>query len=154
MKLYICNNSHTYIWDFFVPLNAWYGQDNKGWWICTKHAPQKDGYLYLRRFNGITWIESLEKSATTNCICRIATKNKLWYTKVTWFKAAEKVIKKMTKKEQNHNNYANMMKHDRRHKSGGGSGTPLWKDYKQATITFTDYECTKYALNDFPTCYN
>ena len=152
MKMYICNNPYTYIWDFHIPLNAWYGQDDKSWWICTKHALQKDGGLYLRRFNGVEWVERLEKSTTTCIISQIATKHNLWYTKIMWFKAAEKSIREQLKNEKQYNNYVGIMKHPRKHKTSKG-GIPLWKDYKKASCTFTEYECTNHPLSDFLSYY-
>ena len=44
-------------------------------------------------------------------------------------------------------NYASMMKHDRRHKSGGG-GSLIHNG------SITDYECAKNPLHDFRRCYN
>ena len=44
-------------------------------------------------------------------------------------------------------NYANMMKHNRKHKSGGG-GTRI------NNRSVTDYECTNNPLHDFRRCYN
>ena len=44
-------------------------------------------------------------------------------------------------------NYASMMKHDRRHKSGGG-GSRIHNG------SITDYECAKNPLHDFRRCYN
>lgn len=40
-------------------------------------------------------------------------------------------------------NYARMMKHDRKHKAGGGGGTRICNG------SITDYECTKNPLHDF-----
>lgn len=45
-------------------------------------------------------------------------------------------------------NYAKMMKHDRRQKTGG-SGVS-----RERKMTCTDYECTKNPLYDFRRCYN
>ena len=44
-------------------------------------------------------------------------------------------------------NYANMMKHDRMHKPGGG-GTRIHNG------SITDYECSNSPLHDFRRCYN
>ena len=44
-------------------------------------------------------------------------------------------------------NYANMMKHDRVHKSGGGGS-------RICNGSITDYECAKNPLHDFRRCYN
>lgn len=44
-------------------------------------------------------------------------------------------------------NYENMMRHDRRHKGGGG-GSRVYDE------SITDYECAKNPLHDFRRCYN
>lgn len=44
-------------------------------------------------------------------------------------------------------NYSQMMRHDRRHKSGGG-GSRIYNG------SITDYECTKNPLHDFRRVYN
>ena len=44
-------------------------------------------------------------------------------------------------------NYANMMKHNRKHKSGGGGS-------RINNRSVTDYECTNNPLHDFRRCYN
>lgn len=44
-------------------------------------------------------------------------------------------------------NYEDMMKHDRRHKGGGG-GSRVYDE------SITDYECAKNPLHDFRRCYN
>ena len=44
-------------------------------------------------------------------------------------------------------NYARMMKHDRKHKSGGG-GSRIHNG------SVTDYECSNNPLHDFRRCYN
>ena len=43
--------------------------------------------------------------------------------------------------------YENMMKHDRRHKGGGG-GSRIYNG------SITDYECSSNPLHDFRRCYN
>lgn len=70
-----------------------------------------------------------------------------------WFKCKENkdistkvyLYWKNHKKRTSNNkaNYSDYMKHDRKHKKGSGSKAGY------VGIT-TDYECTKYALNDFP----
>lgn len=45
-------------------------------------------------------------------------------------------------------NYNNLMRHDRKHKSGGGGGTRIFNG------SITDYECTKNPLHDFRRVYN
>lgn len=44
-------------------------------------------------------------------------------------------------------NYENLMRHDRKHKSGGG-GSHIYNG------SITDYECTKNPLHDFRRIYN
>ena len=56
--------------------------------------------------------------------------------------------RKCERKHRKHKvNYAEMMKHDRKHKSGGG-GSLIYNG------SVTDYECTKIPLHDFRKCYN
>lgn len=50
--------------------------------------------------------------------------------------------------------YADMMRHERRPKrqkisKSSGQGILLERENYYASTTYTDYECTKYALNDF-----
>ena len=55
--------------------------------------------------------------------------------------------KHQKKRKKKHINYEEMMKHDRKHKSGGG-GSRIYNG------SITDYECTKNPMHDFRVCYN
>ena len=161
MNISVCDNDNTYIWGFHVPLNAWYGQDGDdswNWWICTVHGqPEEDNTLELRRFNGENWVKVRENSDTTQEICQWATSLRLWWTKCHWFNDVDKqkhlATRHITKHEHYMNNLKPMMKHSRKHKSGG-SGIRLDKENFCADKTITDYECRKVALNDFSRVYN
>lgn len=151
MNIAICNDSHTYIWDFHLPVNAWYGCDTDGWWLCTVHGkPENDNELELRRFDGVRWYKVRENSETTRNICQWATAKKLWWTKCHWHKS-EDVEKRLVAK---HDRYMrcmeNLMSHDRKHKSGG-SGVRLDKENFYANKLFTNYECASNSnkLHDF-----
>lgn len=49
-------------------------------------------------------------------------------------------------------NYSQLMKADRKHKTGG-SGIRLDKENFRADKTFTDYECSKNPMHDFRRAY-
>lgn len=162
MNIEICKDNNTYIWGFHVPLNAWYGQDGDNswdWWICTVHGkPENDNTLELRRFNGECWVKVSENSDTTQAICQWATALRLWWTKCQWFKEEDKqkslATKQLIKQERHINSLKNLMKHDRKHKSGG-SGIRLDIENFRADKTFTDYECTNNhkRFHDFQRSY-
>jgi hypothetical protein len=63
------------------------------------------------------------------------------YTEILWNLHREETRKNRHKKPDN-TDYAQMMRHDRRHKNGGGGS----RDFVGA---ITDYECTKNPLHDF-----
>ena len=149
----VCKNTHEYIWGQHIPLNAWYGCDSVGWWFCTVHGkPENDNELELRRFNGSCWIKVCENSETTRNICQWATSLRLWWTKCHWFKEEDAQKSLVTKHERHINGLKNMMKHSRKHKSGG-SGIRLSKENYYADKTMTDYECSKNPLHDFKRYY-
>lgn len=152
MKIYICKNPHTYIWNQHIPLNAWYGEDSESWWFCTTHGKSEDGSLILFRFNGVRWEKRHELSRTTRVICVWAESRSLWWTKVHWFKDEDKKKSFATKQDIKFNNYVNLMKHERKHKKSGG--IRLDKENHYANKTFTDYECRNIPMNDFRRYYN
>ncbi len=152
MNISICDNNHEYIHNQHIPLNAWYGCDERGWWFCTVHRQTDDGFLYLRRFDGEHWIKVREKSPTTKNICQWATTKKLWWTKCHWFKE-EDSQKRLVAKQNNHvRDIQSMMKHERKRKTGG-SGIRLDIENYYADKTITDYECTKTPMHDFQRYY-
>lgn len=148
MRIYTCMNSHTYLWNQHIPLNAWYGQDKHSWWFCTAHERTDDYSLELYRFNGTRWIKRREYSPTTKAIWKWAEMRDLWWTKCHWFKAEDKEQRSVTE----HDNYIkyleNLMHHDRTHKKSS-MGVRLDKENYYAAITYTDYECRKITLHDF-----
>lgn len=154
MKIKICKDPHTYIWNFHIPLNAWYGCDSKGWWLCTVHGePEEENTLELRRFNGECWVKVREYSSTTQNICQWATTMRLWWTKCHWFKDEDRQKSLVTKQQAHIKSLQNMMRHERKHKSGG-SGIRLDKENYYADKTITDYECRKNTMHDFRRVYN
>lgn len=153
MTIYVCKDSHTYIWNQHIPVGAWYGQDEKGWWFCTVHKKSEDNTLELRRFNGIRWIKVQENSKTTQNICAWATHRGLWWTKVHWFKEEDRKKSLVAKRDNHMKKYQGMMKHDRKRKSGG-SGIRLDKENFYADKSIIDYECSSRPLHDFRTYYN
>ena len=153
MDISICKNPHEYIWGQHIPLNAWYGCDSVGWWFCTVHGkPENDNELELRRFNGSHWIKVCENSETTRNICQWATTMRLWWTKCHWWKEEDAQKSLVTKHDRHTRSIQNMMKHSRKHKSGG-SGIRLDKENYCADKTITDYECSKSPLHDFQRYY-
>ena len=149
----VCKNTHEYIWGQHIPLNAWYGCDSVGWWFCTVHGkPENDNELELRRFNGERWIKVREQSVTTKNICEWATTMHLWWTKCHWWKEDDLQKSLVTKHDRHTRSIQNMMKHSRKHKSGG-SGIRLDKENYCADKTITDYECSKSPLHDFQRYY-
>lgn len=154
MQIFICNDNHTYIWNQHIPLNAWYGCDSIGWWFCTVHGEPKDqNTLELRRFNGERWIKVCEQSITTQNICQWATTMHLWWTSCHWFKDEDRQKSLVAKHQAHIKSVQNMMRHERKHKSGG-SGIRLDKENYYADKTITDYECRKNTMHDFQRVYN
>ena len=153
MKIHVCNNPHEYIWGQHIPLNAWYGCDSKSWWFCTVHGePEEENTLELRRFNGERWIKVRENSVTTKNICQWASVNKLWWTKCYWFKEEDKQKSLVAKHNAHSKRIENIMRHDRKHKTGG-SGIRLDKENYYADKLVTDYECRKIPMHDFQRFY-
>ena len=152
MKIKVCSNSYTYIWEQHIPLNAWYGQDKKSWWFCTAHGKTDDGSLMLYRFDGTRWGKTLENSNTTHEIWAWAETNGLWWTKVHWFKDEDKKRSLAAKQNSKFTQYENLMKHDRKHKKSNGS--MLHRENYYADKTFTDYECRNNPMHDFRKYYN
>ena len=152
MKIYVCNNSHTYIWEQHIPLGAWYGQDSKSWWMCTAHGRTDDGSLVLYRFNGTRWVKAHENSNTTRLIWAWAESRCVWWTKVHWFKEDDKQKSFVAKHDSHIKKYENMMKHDRKHKKSGG--IRLDQENFYADKIFVDYECRNIPMHDFQKFYN
>lgn len=151
-NILVCENPHEYIWGQHIPLNAWYGCDSVGWWFCTVHGKPENDELELRRFDGSRWLKVRESSETTRNICQWATSLHLWWTKCHWFKK-EDIQKSLVAKHDKHiKNIENMMRHSRKHKSGG-SGIRLDKENFRANKTFTDYECRNVTMHDFQKYY-
>lgn len=140
MSINVCNDNYTYIWNQHIPLGAWYGQDENGWWFCTVHKKSEDNTLELRRFNGTRWVKIQENSRTTQNICAWATYKRLWYTKCQWFREEDKQRRCVTQHDNHVKRIQNMMKHDRKHKKSS-SGIRLDKDYFYAEMIVTDYAC-------------
>lgn len=65
------------------------------------------------------------------------------YTEMMW----NYYRKHKQKKSHDFRSYKNMMRHERKHKSGGG-GSRIYDG------NITDYECSKNPLHDFRRCYN
>lgn len=152
-NILVCKNTHEYIWGQHIPLNAWYGCDELGWWFCTVHGkPENDNELELRRFDGSRWIKVCENSETTRNICQWATTMRLWWTKCHWWKEEDFQKSLVTKHDRYTRGIQNMMKHSRKHKSGG-SGIRLDKENFRADKTITDYECRKITMHDFQRYY-
>ena len=154
MNISICTNNHVYIWNQHIPLNAWYGCDFIGWWFCTVHAkPENGNELELRRFDGSKWVKVRENSETTRDICQWATSMRLWWTKCHWFKEEDFQKSLVTKHECHMKELNDMMKHSRKHKSGG-LGIRLDKENYYADKIVTDYECCKEPFHDFRRVWN
>lgn len=153
MKISVCRNAHTYIFNQHIPLNAWFGKDTQSWWFCTVHGRNEDGTLTIFRFNGVRWIKVQEISNTTQKICAWADAFDMWWTKVYWFKKEDKQISLVAKQYAHDKHYENLMRHDRKHKKGG-SGMRLDRENYYANKTVTDYECRKKTIHDFRKFYN
>ena len=148
MNISVCKNDREYIWGQHIPLNAWYGCDELGWWFCTVHGkPENDNELELRRFNGERWIRVRENSETTRNICQWATTMRLWWTKCHWWKEEDRLINLAAKRDANIKKFENMMRHSYKRKKCGG-GSLIYNG------SITDYECSKNPLHDFRRCYN
>ena len=152
MTINICRNSHTYVWGQHIPLNAWYGEDAHGWWMCTAHGKSEDGSLVLYRYNGTRWLKAQEKSATTHTIWAWAEKHGLWWTKVHWFKEEDRQISLVAKQYSQEKRRENMMRHTRKHKKSS-IGTRLDKENYYADKLIVDYECSNRPMHDFQRYY-
>lgn len=104
--------------------------DNKMILVCSKFNHSRKQNLEL-----LIWLP------TENKWMRAYAKNE--YTEMMW----DYYRKHQQKRKNKHINYEEMMKHDRKHKSGGG-GSRIYNG------SITDYECTKNPLHDFRICYN
>lgn len=105
--------------------------DNKIELVCTKFNHSRKEKLEL-----FVWLPSEKKWVKTYA------KNE--YTEMMW----DYYRKNQKKKSKKCVNYAGMMKHDRKHKSGGGGGSRIYNG------SITDYECAKNPLHDFRRRYN
>lgn len=146
----VCGDDHTWIGGQHMPLNAWYGRDEKSWWFCTAHARSKDGSLTLYRQSDSRWVKSWELSPTTRMVWRIAETNCFWYTPCHWFKREDAGRRVYAENQLHFNAVEHMMAHGRRRKAGGSDGVRLDKENARAETTFTDYECSSSAMNSFP----
>lgn len=104
--------------------------DNKMILVCSKFNHSRKQNLEL-----LAWLP------TENKWVRTYAKNE--HTEMLW----NYYRKYQQKRKNKHINYEEMMKHDRKHKSGGG-GSRIYNG------SITDYECTKNPLHDFRICYN
>lgn len=111
--------------------------------------------IILRLDNGIELVctnfrQSRKKPLRVYCYIQT---EKRWA--ITFLKGSKKEImwdyyrKNKKNKSTNYAHIAHMMKHDRKHKTGG-SGIRLDKENYYADKTVTDYECRGKSLNDFP----
>lgn len=105
--------------------------DNKTEIACMNFRTPRKQKLNVIVYN------SVEKTWTK---CKMHNK----YTEIMW-----NYYRKTQRRSHNKVNYAQMMKHDRKHKTGSG-GMRLSK----FNGTVTDYECTKNPMHDFRRCYN
>lgn len=98
-------------------------------YVCENFHEQKDNFFRVWIWNKKQWCYVLANNNYTDSM------RKFYY---------EELRKRKRKtKTKSSSYYANLMKHDRRHK-GSGSGQRLG-----FTGTVTDYECTKNPLHDF-----
>ena len=77
----------------------------------------------------------------------------LWWTKCHWWKEEDLQKSLVTKHDRHTRNIQNMMKHSRKHKSGG-SGIRLDKENFHSDKTITDYECRGVTMFDFQRSYS
>ena len=104
--------------------------DNKAILVCSKFNHSRKQNLELT-----VWLP------TENKWVRTYTKNE--YTEMMW----NYYRKHQQKRNHDFRKYENMMKHDRRHKGGGG-GSRIYNG------SITDYECSKNPMHDFRRVYN
>lgn len=123
-----CTNT---IHDKYFPTNAIILTLNNGMQlVCHKFNHSRKYKLEL-----LVWIP-IEKKW-------VKTYDKNGYTEMMW----NYYLRNRKKRNDKHINYANMMKHERVHKAGGGG-------MRICNRSITDYECTKNPLHDFRRCYN
>ena len=104
--------------------------DNKAILVCSKFNHSRKQNLEL-----LVWLP------TQNKWVRTYEKNE--YTEMMW----NYYRKHQQKRNHDFRKYENMMKHDRRHKGGGG-GSRIYNG------SITDYECSKNPMHDFRRVYN
>ena len=104
--------------------------DNKMIFVCNKFNHSRKQNLELT-----VWLP------TENKWVRTYTKNE--YTEMMW----DYYRKHQQKRNYDFRKCENMMRHERKHKGGGG-GSRIYNE------SITDYECAKNPLHDFRRCYN
>ena len=104
--------------------------DNKAILVCSKFNHSRKQNLEL-----LVWLP------TQNKWVRTYAKNEC--TEMMW----DYYRKHQQKRNHDFRKYENMMKHDRRHKGGGG-GSRIYNG------SITDYECSKNPMHDFRRVYN
>ena len=104
--------------------------DNKMILVCNK-------FNHSRKYN----LELTVWLPTENKWVRTYAKNE--YTEMMW----NYYRKHQQKRSHNFRTCENMMRHERKHKTGGG-GSRIYNG------SITDYECSKNPMHDFRRCYN
>ena len=123
--------SHEVIKGKEMPMNSIVLRlDNKVILVCSKFNHSRKQNLEL-----LVWMP------TQNKWVRTYAKNE--YTEMMW----DYYRKHQQKRNHDFRKYENMMKHDRRHKGGGG-GSRIYNG------SITDYECSKNPMHDFRRVYN
>ena len=123
--------SHEVIKGKEMPMNSIVLRlDNKVILVCSKFNHSRKKNLEL-----LVWLP------TQNKWVRTYAKNE--YTEMMW----DYYRKHQQKKSHDFRKYENMMRHDHKHKGGGG-GSRIYNG------SITDYECTNNPLHDFRVCYN
>ena len=104
--------------------------NNKAILVCSKFNHSRKQNLEL-----LVWLPAQNKWVRTYA------KNE--YTEMMW----DYYRKHQQKRNHDFRKYENMMRHDHKHKGGGG-GSRIYNG------SITDYECTNNPLHDFRRCYN
>ena len=104
--------------------------DNKAILVCSKFNHSRKQNLEL-----LVWLPAQNKWVRTYA------KNE--YTEMIW----DYYRKHQQKRSHDFRKCENMMRHERKHKAGGG-GSRIYNG------SITDYECTNNPLHDFRRCYN
>lgn len=99
-------------------------------YVCENFHNEKDDFVHVWIWNRKQW-------------CYVLANNNYTDSMRKFYLSELQKRKRETKKSKSSSYYANLMKHDRRHK-GSGSGQRLG-----FTGTVTEYECTKNPLHDF-----